>query len=29
VQEYEALRAEIEELQREAKQKGLLENTNE
>jgi EPS-associated MarR family transcriptional regulator len=29
VQEYERLRAEIEELQREAKQKGLLENSNE
>jgi EPS-associated MarR family transcriptional regulator len=29
VQEYERLRAEIEELQREAKQKGLLENFNE
>ena len=29
VQEYERLRAEIEELQREAKQKGLLENTHE
>jgi EPS-associated MarR family transcriptional regulator len=29
VQEYELLRAEIEELQREAKQKGLLENSNE
>ena len=29
MQEYEALRAEIEELQREAEQKGLLENTSE
>jgi EPS-associated MarR family transcriptional regulator len=29
VQEYERLRAEIEELQREAEQKGLLENSNE
>lgn len=29
VQEYERLRAEIEELQREAEQKGLLENTHE
>jgi EPS-associated MarR family transcriptional regulator len=29
VQEYERLRAEIEELQREADQKGLLENSNE
>ncbi len=29
VQEYEALRAEIEELQREAIQKGLLENADE
>lgn len=29
MQEYEALRAEIEELQREAKQKGLLENADE
>jgi EPS-associated MarR family transcriptional regulator len=29
VQEYERLRAEIEELQREAKNKGLLENSNE
>ncbi len=29
VQEYERLRAEIEELQREAKQKGLLENSDE
>lgn len=29
MQEYEALRAEIEELQREAKQQGLLENADE
>lgn len=29
VQEYERLRTEIEELQREAEQKGLLENTHE
>lgn len=29
MQEYEVLRTEIEELQREAKQKGLLENINE
>jgi len=29
IREYEALRTEIEELQREANQKGLLENTNE
>jgi hypothetical protein len=29
IQEYERLRAEIEELQREATQKGLLENTHE
>lgn len=29
VQEYERLRAEIEELQREARQKGLLESSNE
>lgn len=29
MQEYKALRAEIEELQREAKQKGLLEKANE